>query len=217
MEENKVKTILEKPEWLTSEELVPYLEAVATMEARVADIVAGRKEEAVWFLEHPSLYTAGVSASPEEIAEAKRFPVYETGRGGRMTYHGPGQRVIYVMCDLRQRNFDVHAHVKRLEEWIIRVLGRLGVKGERREGRIGIWVTADGSEAKIAAIGVRVRRGVTYHGLSLNVAPDLSAFDGIVPCGIRAFGVTSLKKMGIDILMDRIDSLFKETWNEIFM
>jgi lipoyl(octanoyl) transferase len=208
--------IVDRPEWIFSREPVVYPEAVAAMEKRVAEIVDGQKGEAVWFLEHPPLYTAGVSATEEEIAEASRLPVYRTGRGGKMTYHGPGQRVVYVMSDLRQRNLDVRAHVWRLEEWIIRVLAKHDVKGERRQGRVGIWVQTETGEEKIAAIGVRVRHGVTFHGLSLNVDPDLSAFGGITPCGLKDYGVTSLSKLGAKTTMEGIDALFQSTWDEIF-
>lgn len=178
------------------------------MEQRVDAMIAGNASEKVWLLEHPPLYTAGTSADVAELKDAARFPIFETGRGGRYTYHGPGQRVIYAMIDLRTRGKDLRAHVWRLEEWVIRVLAEFGVCGERRQGRVGIWVTNETGEEKIAAIGVRVRKWVAYHGLALNVAPDLDHFSGIVPCGIADFGVTSLHKLGITVSMDEVDAAF---------
>ncbi|MBX6744257.1 MAG: lipoyl(octanoyl) transferase LipB, partial [Acetobacteraceae bacterium] len=174
------------PEWTVAEGLTAYPEALATMEARVAAIRAGTAGELVWLVEHPPTYTAGTSATPEGLLDP-RFPVYRAGRGGQWTYHGPGQRTAYVMLDLTRRGRDVRAYVHALEEWVIRALDRFNVKGERREGRVGIWVAdpARGTEDKIAAIGVRVTRWVTWHGIALNVDPDLSHFGGIVPCGIR--------------------------------
>ncbi len=204
---------LEKPdaEWRSALAPIPYPEALAAMEARAAAIEAGTAPELFWFLEHPPLYTAGTSASADELKDASRFPVFETGRGGRYTYHGPGQRIIYALCDLRQRDKDIRQHVWRLEEWVIRTLKELGVTGERRDGRIGIWVAHDGVEEKIAAIGVRVRRWVTYHGLSFNVSPELSHFSGIVPCGLPEFGVTSLHALGINASMEDVDAAFRKT------
>jgi lipoyl(octanoyl) transferase len=204
-------------EWRVSSALVGYEEAVATMEARVAEIVAGHACELVWLLEHPPLYTAGVSASDDELIDPDRFPVFQTGRGGRYTYHGPGQRVGYVMLDLKRRGSDLRAYVQGLEEWVIRTLAELRVTGERRAGRIGIWVAQpDGTEEKVAAIGVRVRRWVSYHGFALNVAPDLSHFAGIVPCGIAGYGVTSLQKLGRPHAMREVDSALKRTFPAIF-
>ncbi|MGB9153990.1 MAG: lipoyl(octanoyl) transferase LipB [Alphaproteobacteria bacterium] len=197
------------PEWLVSPAPVAYPEALTAMENRVNDIIAGAASERIWLLEHPPLYTAGTSADPVELKDAARFPVFATGRGGRYTYHGPGQRVIYAMVDLRKRGKDLRQHVCRLEEWVIRVLADFGVKGERREGRIGIWVARDGREEKIAAVGVRVRKWVAYHGLSLNVDPDLSHFSGIVPCGISEFGVTSLRKLGLGATLPEVDAAFR--------
>ena len=197
------------PEWRVAEKRpVPYAEAVETMERRVAEIEAGRAPELIWLLEHPPLYTKGTSAADDELLNAQ-FPVFQTGRGGRFTYHGPGQRVIYCVMDLRRRGRDVRAHVCRLEEWIIRVLKDFGIKGERREGRIGIWVDNKGKEEKIAAIGVRVRRWITYHGLSFNVSPDLSHYKGIVPCGLPDFGVTSLTALGVKATMEEVDQKFQ--------
>ena len=202
-------------EWRVSEQPVPYPEALRTMESRVAEIDAEKAPELFWLLEHPPLYTAGTSAAKEELIEAK-FPVFETGRGGRFTYHGPGQRVIYAMCDLRKRGRDVRAHVCRLENWIIRVLKDFHIKGERRDGRIGIWVETKQGEEKIAAIGVRVRHWITYHGLSFNVTPDISHYQGIVPCGLPEFGVTSLAKLGIKATMKDVDAAFKKNFAGIF-
>lgn len=183
-------------EWRVSAELVPYPEALAFMEERAAAIRAGTAPECIWLLEHPPLFTAGTSADPAELFNPQGFPVFEAGRGGRYTYHGPGQRVGYLLLDLDRRGRDIRAFVRALEEWMIRSLGDLGVAAHRAEGRIGIWVGEGGSEAKIGALGVRVRRWVTLHGFSINVAPDLAHFTGIVPCGIAEFGVTSLQQLG---------------------
>jgi lipoyl(octanoyl) transferase len=204
------------PEWLVSPDRVAYPEAIAAMEARVEAIIAGNAAEQIWLLEHPPLYTAGTSADLAELKDAARFPVYEAGRGGKYTYHGPGQRVIYAMIDLRERGRDLRAHVSRLEEWMIRTLADCGVKGERREGRIGIWVATPHGEEKIGAIGVRVRKWVAYHGLALNVDPDLSHFSGIVPCGLDQFGVTSLRKLGIDTSMIEVDEAFRRRAEILF-
>jgi lipoyl(octanoyl) transferase len=200
---------LPAPEWRVSSAPVPYPEALAEMERRVDLIEKGLAPELFWLLEHPPLYTAGTSADPAELTDPERFPVFKTGRGGRYTYHGPGQRVIYALCDLRKRDRDVRQHVCRLEEWVIRTLAEFGIKGERREGRIGIWVEHNGKEEKIAAIGVRVRRWITYHGLALNVNPELSHFGGIVPCGLPEFGVTSLRDVGVDASMEEVDAAFR--------
>ena len=190
-----------------SSQPVPYPEALAHMEARVAAIASGEGQEQVWFLEHPPLYTSGTSAKPEDLLNPGDFPVYAAGRGGEYTYHGPGQRVAYVMLDLNKRGRDLRGFVKSLEGWIIAALGDFGLKGEVRDGRIGVWVPiAGGSEAKIAAIGIRVRKWVSFHGISLNVAPNLQHFDGIVPCGIRDFGVTSLADLGLEVSMDDVDA-----------
>lgn len=199
-------------EWRTSTAPVPYPEAVRLMEERVAEVRAGTASELVWLLEHPPLYTAGTSADPHDLLAPERFPVYPTGRGGQYTYHGPGQRVAYVMLDLKARRPDVRAYVQALEGWLIATLARFGVRGERREGRVGIWVVHDGVEEKIAAIGVRIRRWVTYHGIALNVAPDLEHFAGIVPCGVRGAGVTSLAALGIAASMAEFDAALRETF-----
>jgi lipoyl(octanoyl) transferase len=192
------------------------------MEARVAAIRTGTAPELVWLLEHPPLYTAGTSARIGDLVDPGRLPVYPSGRGGQYTYHGPGQRVVYVMLDLHRSNPDLRRYVWGLEEWAIRALARFGVAGERRQGRVGIWVARPGGrEDKIAAIGVRLRRWVTFHGLSINLDPDLSDYDGIVPCGIHAsaatpFGVTSLRALGVDADMAALDRALKETFDEVF-
>lgn len=204
-------------EWRTSQGLVPYPEALAEMEARVAAIRDGGAAELVWLLEHPSLYTAGTSADPAELLDGARFPVYAAGRGGRYTYHGPGQRIAYLMLDLKRRGGDVRRYVDRLEEWVIRTLATFGVRGERREGRIGIWVdTPAAGEAKIAAIGVRVRRWVSYHGVAINVAPDLGHFQGIVPCGISEYGVTSLHALGVKVGLAELDAALRARFADVF-
>ena len=183
-------------EWRTSEGLVPYEEAFAFMEQRAADIRAGTAGECVWLLEHPPLFTAGTSADPAELFNPSGFPVYDAGRGGRYTYHGPGQRVVYLMLDLDRRGRDIRRFVHSLEGWIIATLADLGVAAHRADGRIGIWVGDGAGEKKIAALGVRVKRWVTLHGIAINVSPDLAHFGGIVPCGISEFGVTSLSALG---------------------
>ena len=207
---------LSGPEWRVEAGLVPYQDAVADMDARVNALLLGQARELVWLLEHPPLYTAGTSAVAGDLVEPDRFPVHVTGRGGKHTYHGPGQRVTYMVTDLAKRDRDLKAHVWRLEEWVIRVLADLGVNGERRAGRIGIWVDVAGDEKKIAAIGVRARRWVTSHGLALNVNPDLSHFAGIVPCGIKDYGVTSLHALGVKVSMADVDRAFQKTFHEIF-
>jgi lipoyl(octanoyl) transferase len=204
-------------EWRAGQTPVDYRTAVEEMEKRVAAIRAGTAAELVWLLEHPPLYTAGTSAREEELLEPDRLPVHRSGRGGRYTYHGPGQRIAYVMLDLRRRGQDVRCHVHQLEEWTIRVLARFGVDGERRDGRVGIWVVgAGGREEKIAAIGVRVRQWVTYHGLALNVDPELEHYNGIVPCGIAEHGVTSLAKLGVKATMQDVDAALRNTFAEVF-
>jgi lipoyl(octanoyl) transferase len=203
--------------WRVSDQLIAYPDAVAQMEKRVAAIADGRAKELVWLLEHPSLYTAGTSAKREDLLDAARLPVFETGRGGQFTYHGPGQRVGYVMMDLRQRGNDVRRFVHDLEEWLIRTLARFNVRGERREGRVGIWVaTAPAKEEKIAALGIRVRRGISYHGISLNIEPELEHFAGIVPCGIAEHGVTSLAKLGIVVTTAEVDMALRGAFEDVF-
>ena len=208
-------------DWRISDDLVAYPEAVAEMEARVQAIIEGRAPEQVWLLEHPPLYTAGTSAQAGDLLAPWRFPVYASGRGGQYTYHGPGQRIAYVMLDLNQRGQDLRRYVRDLEEWVIKTLDRLNIRGERREGRVGIWVADGAREDKIAAIGVRVRRWVTFHGIAINVDPDLSHFGGIVPCGIhqtetQPFGVTSITKLGQLISLPELDVILKETFAEVF-
>ena len=210
-------------EWRRSGAPVPYETAVAEMEARIAAIRAGHAPEFVWLLEHPPLYTAGTSARPEDLLDPSLLPVHRSGRGGRYTYHGPGQRIAYVLLDLDkpERGRDVRCHVWRLEEWIIAVLARFNVKGERRDGRIGVWVAGrDGREDKIAAIGVRVRHWVSYHGVALNVDPDLDHFRGIVPCGISpetsGHGVTSLAALGIAASIGEVDQALRATFEDVF-
>ena len=204
-------------EWRTATGHVPYPDAVADMERRVAEIRAGDAPELVWLVEHAPLYTAGASAKPEDLILPGRFPVHRTGRGGEYTYHGPGQRVAYVMLDLDRRGRDVREFVRRLEAWLIATLDGFGVTGERRAGRVGIWVDRGaGREDKIAAIGVRVRRWVTYHGVALNIACDLGHYDGIVPCGIRGHGVTSLADLGIDVTMADVDEMLRAKFADAF-
>ena len=203
-------------EWRVEDGLVAYPRAVEFMEERVAQIADGLAPELVWLIEHPPIYTAGTSAKPSDLLDS-RFPVFQTGRGGQFTYHGPGQRVAYVMLDLRLRKADVRAFVQNLEEWIIRTLARFGIAGERRDGRVGIWVVGgNGSEDKIAAIGVRVRRWVTFHGVALNVAPNLDHFGGIVPCGVRGHGVTSLAGLGIGASMADVDAALRAEFENAF-
>jgi lipoyl(octanoyl) transferase len=200
-------------EWRTSEAPVPYPQALAFMEQRAAAIRAGEAGECVWLLEHPPLFTAGTSADPAELFNPLGFPVYEAGRGGRYTYHGPGQRVGYLMLDLEKRGKDIRRFVHSLEGWIIDALGDLGISAHRAPGRIGIWVGEGPAEAKIAALGVRVKRWVTLHGFSINVAPDLSHFGGIVPCGIAEYGVTSLREQGKQIGLETVDAGLKRNFD----
>src|ERR1700761_4707997 len=208
-------------EWRISDSLVPYPEAVALMEDRVAAIATGRAPELVWLLEHPPLYTSGTSGDSGDLLEP-RFPLFSTGRGGQVTYHGPGQRVAYVMLDLKRRKPDVRAYVAGLEAWIIRTLAAFNVRGERREDRVGVWVSRPdkgaGFEDKIAAIGVRLRRWVSFHGISINVEPDLSHFDAIVPCGVvdPRYGVTSLVDLGHPVTMTDVDVALRQAFEEIF-
>lgn len=208
-------------EWLISDAPVLYPEAVAAMETRVADIAAGRAPELVWLLEHPPLYTSGTSGKAGDLLGA-RFPVFASGRGGQLTYHGPGQRVAYVMLDLRRRRPDVRAYVAGLEDWIIRTLSAFNVRGERREDRVGVWVARPdkgaGFEDKIAAIGVRLRRWVSFHGVAINVDPDLSHFAAIVPCGVvdPRYGVTSLVELGHPLTMAEFDIVLRQAFEQVF-
>jgi lipoyl(octanoyl) transferase len=207
-----------RPEWRVSDGLVPYREALAAMEARVADIRAGHADELIWLLEHPPLYTAGTSSKPQDLLQPMRFPVHTAGRGGQYTYHGPGQRVVYVMLDLRRRKQDVRRFVADLEDWTIGTLARFNVRGEKRDGRVGVWVARGGGrEDKIAAIGVRIRHWVSFHGLSINLEPDLSHYAGIVPCGISQHGVTSLVDLGLPVTMTDLDMALAETFDDIFL
>jgi lipoyl(octanoyl) transferase len=207
-------------EWDIGESLVPYEDAVARMEERATAIAEGRARELVWLIEHPPLYTAGTSAQSADLIDA-RFPVYDAGRGGQFTYHGPGQRVVYLMLDLKRRKPDVRAYVATLEEWIIRTLGSFNVRGERREDRIGVWVRrpekGDGREDKIAAIGIRLKKWVSLHGIAINVDPDLSHFSGIVPCGVsgQRYGVTSLVDLGLPVTLNDVDIALKNEFESL--
>lgn len=215
---------LPQPEWVISPGLTPYAEAVATMEAHVADMAAGRAGERLWLVEHPPLYTAGTSAQDADLLDA-RFPVHAAGRGGQYTYHGPGQRVVYTMLDLNKRGRDVRAFVQSLEGWVIDTLAEFGVRGEMRCGRVGVWVSRpdkapllDGSthEDKIAAVGIKLRRWISFHGISINVEPDLSHYSGIVPCGISGHGVTSLVDLGLPVTMEDLDSALQASFGGRF-
>ena len=212
-------------EWLHSSGLTPYETAIRKMEARADAIRMGDAGEAIWLLEHPALYSAGTSAKPEDLTDPDRFPVHVTKRGGQFTYHGPGQRVVYVMLDVAKRGHDVRRFVRELERWVIATLSEFNVTGVLREGRVGVWVERpekpplpDGSprEDKIAAIGIRLRKWVSFHGISINVEPDLTHFDGIVPCGIRGHGVTSLVDLGLPVTMEDLDLALKNTFQGVF-
>ncbi|HEX6865851.1 MAG TPA: lipoyl(octanoyl) transferase LipB [Caulobacteraceae bacterium] len=207
-------------EWVVSPGRVDHPDAVAEMEARVAAIAEGRAPERVWLLEHPPLYTAGVSSKDADLLDPDRFPVFRTGRGGQHTYHGPGQRVAYVMLDLNRRRRDVRAFVAALERWIIAALASFNVEGQVRPGRVGVWVERKGPgwarEDKIAAIGVKLRKWVSFHGIALNVEPDLAHFSGIVPCGVSEHGVTSLVDLGLPVTMDEADAALKAAFEEVF-
>ena len=203
-------------DWTVAPDLVPYQDAVQTMERRVQGIRDGSALEWVWLVEHPDLYTAGTSADPRELLDANKLPVFQTGRGGRYTYHGPGQRIAYVMLDLGARGRDLRCYVSNLEQWIIDTLATFGIRGDRREGRIGIWVDLHGQEKKIAALGVRVRHWVTFHGIAINVDPDLAQYQGIVPCGIAGHGVTSMAELGVSVTMEEVDAALKEAFDGLF-
>ena len=207
-------------EWLAADAPVAYPEAVAAMEAHVDALAAGRARERVWLVEHPPLYTAGTSAKPEDLLTPDRFPVFTTGRGGQLTYHGPGQRVAYVMLDLNRRRPDLRRYVATLEEWIINALAAFDIRGERRQDRVGIWVArpekGPGHEDKIAAVGIRVRRWATFHGMALNVDPDLEHYTGIVPCGVRDQGVTSLADLNHRVPMANVDSVLRREFEKLF-
>jgi lipoyl(octanoyl) transferase len=206
------RSMIDGIEWKVSDGLVPYETALADMEARAAAVRAGEARELVWLLEHPPLFTAGTSADATELFNPLGFPVYPAGRGGRYTYHGPGQRVGYLVLDLEKRGRDIRCFVHSLEGWMIAALAELGVAARREPGRIGIWTGHGPAEAKIGAIGVRVKRWVTLHGFSINVAPDLSHFSGIVPCGIGEYGVTSMAALGRDSSIERLDEALKRTF-----
>jgi len=212
-------------EWKISDGLTGYQDALDFMEARVAQIAAGEAEECVWLLEHPPLYTAGTSAKPEDLTDPDRFPVFEARRGGQYTYHGPGQRVVYVMLDLNSRGRDVRAFVKQLETWVIAALAEFNLTGHIRDGRVGVWIerpdkpktiTGKMAEDKIAAIGIRLRKWVSFHGISINVDPDLDHFSGIVPCGITEYGVTSLVDLGLPVTLDDLDVVLRRSFDEVF-
>ncbi|MDF1669973.1 MAG: lipoyl(octanoyl) transferase LipB [Roseovarius sp.] len=212
-------------EWITTPGLTDYRAAEDFMETRAAEIAAGTAQECIWLVEHPPLYTAGTSAKPADLTDPDRFDVYETKRGGQYTYHGPGQRVVYVMLDVGARGRDVRAFVQQLEEWVIATLERFNVTGAIREGRVGVWVTRDDkpltatgspAEDKIAAIGIRLRKWISFHGISINVEPDLSHFSGIIPCGITEHGVTSLVDLGLPVTMDDVDVALKQTFGLTF-
>ena len=210
MQVKREKTVL----WKTSSGPVEYPDALKEMDLLVENVLE-KNEEMVWFLEHPSLYTIGSSGKETDILDPS-VPSYKTGRGGQVTYHGPGQRVIYVMLHLKNRTPDVRAYVAHLEEWIIKSLQKVGIQAFTRPNRVGLWVFHEGQEKKIAAIGVRIRKWVTYHGIALNVDPDLTLFKGIVPCGLSSFGVTSLKEMGVPLSLEEMDEILKKTWSEVF-
>jgi lipoyl(octanoyl) transferase len=212
-------------EWKISDGLTDYDTALATMEARADAIAKGEADELIWLVEHPPLYTAGTSAKIEDLVQPDRFPVYDTRRGGQYTYHGPGQRVAYAMLDLNKRGRDVRKFVHDMETWVIAALAEFNVKGEIREGRVGVWVERDDkpltvtgkkAEDKVAAIGLRIRKWVSFHGLSINVEPDLSHFDGIVPCGITEYGVTSMVDLGLPITMDDVDIALRRAFDDVF-
>jgi lipoyl(octanoyl) transferase len=209
-------------EWRVSSGLTPYPDAVGFMEERVAAIAAGNASEQVWLVEHPPIYTAGTSADDKDLLDPDRFPVFKTGRGGEFTYHGPGQRVGYVLMDLNRRRRDVRQFVRDLEQWMIVTLSTFGVRGERRDGRVGIWIDRGyyggppGTEGKIAAIGVRLRRWISFHGCSINVSPTLNHYEGIIPCGISQHGITSLNELGLDTSIADVDRALKTSFTEVF-
>jgi lipoyl(octanoyl) transferase len=199
-------------EWKTEADFIPYPAALHWMDLRVKAIQQGKAPECVWLLEHPPLYTKGTSGKDTDILTSAKHPVFETGRGGQVTYHGPGQCIAYVMVDLKPRYLDIRKYVYELEEWIIQTLKRFNINGERRQGRIGIWVDKNGADHKIAAIGVRVQKWVTSHGIAINVNPDLSAYDNIIPCGLKQYGVTSLADLGMNVSLEAVDDVLRETF-----
>lgn len=203
---------LDPIEWKFQERLVDYPYALQWMDSRVKAIQEGQERECVWLVEHPPLYTIGTSGKEKDVLASQKYPVFKTGRGGQVTYHGPGQRIVYLMLDLKPRYQDIRRYVRELEEWIIQTLDYLGVKGERRQGRVGIWVQKEGNDYKIAALGVRVQKWVTSHGIALNVNPDLSAYQGIIPCGLKNYGVTSLSDLGLKVTLQEVDEILRKTF-----
>ena len=220
-EKNQIK-LSSNVECMISDKPIDYIDAIEFMENRVNDIRSGNAKELVWLLEHPSIYTAGTSAQDIELIVKDRFPIYKSGRGGRYTYHGPGQRIVYIMLDLSKRSKDIRKFVHKLEEWIIQTLGHFNINGEIRDDRIGIWVRKsptfkqEPNEKKIAAIGIRVRKSVTFHGLAINIDPNLEHFSGIIPCGVKNYGVTSLWDMGLTTTIEEFDSILLSTFYEVF-
>jgi lipoyl(octanoyl) transferase len=204
-------------EWKTSNQAVDYQEALKLMEERVEQIHNNSAKELVWLLEHPSIYTAGSSASNEELISANNIPVYSSGRGGKYTYHGPGQRIIYLMLNLKSRGNDLRKYVANLEDWVIASLKEIGLDSEKKQGRIGIWASNNlGKEVKVAAIGIRVRKGIAYHGIAINVCPDLDFYNGIIACGIREYGVASLKELGYNVSYQELDNILKRKFDDFF-
>jgi lipoyl(octanoyl) transferase len=202
--------------WVTAQALAAYPDAITHMEREAARIAAGETSELVWLVQHPALYTSGTSAKAQDLVAPDRFPVFATGRGGQYTYHGPGQRVAYVMLDLRKRNLDVRAFVSTLEHWIIATLGEFGIAGETRENRVGVWVNRKTREDKIAALGIRVRHGVTFHGISINLNPNLEHFSGIIPCGVAEHGVTSFEDLRIRATLTELDAALQHHFERLF-
>lgn len=199
-------------EWKFQENLVDYEDALQWMESRVKALQSGQSAECVWFLEHPHLYTVGSSGQEKDVLQSKKYPVFKARRGGQVTYHGPGQRVVYLMLDLNTRYHDIRRYVSELEEWIIQTLNLMGIKGERREGRVGIWVQKEGRDHKIAALGVRVQKWVTSHGIALNVEPDLTAYQDIIPCGLKDYGITSLADLGLTLSLQEVDEVLRKSF-----
>lgn len=204
--------ILPLCEWKSQQERIAYGEALQWMESRVKALQEGQARECIWLLEHPPLYTLGTSGQEKDILLPQKYPIFKTGRGGQVTYHGPGQRIVYLMLDLNLRYQDIRRYVRDLEEWIIQVLAYFGIKGERHEGRVGIWVQKEGQDHKIAALGVRVQKWVTSHGIALNVNPCLEDYEGIIPCGLKDYGVTSLADLGLRITLQEVDEVLRETF-----
>jgi lipoyl(octanoyl) transferase len=202
------------PQWQISDNLIDYQDAVSFMQERVEEIYHEKSPELVWLLQHPPLYTGGSSAKMSDLLDKNRFPVYETSRGGQFTYHGPGQRIAYIMLDLKRRQKDIHRFIHALEQWIIDTLTMLGVQGERRQGRIGIWVPTPSGDKKIAALGIHLSHWISYHGIALNINPNLEHFRGIIPCGLKDYGVTSLQDLGLNVTMERVDQALKKAFQQ---